>query len=638
MVRQTLFASSRGRAAGRGSGALSSASFRLGALVLGIIFGAYAGISLNSASLTNSLLSSHLLAKEQLEFLNRDGRAHASVASPPVSDDSNSHTTPTTLLEHPTLETKPSSTTRSAQPQRTDASARTGSSGNAAVTESEVLQETELDGSVVMPGLDNLVESAAECQRSCRASFDQNIVGCNVWVYSERTRQCWLKRQDDVANGLRSRAKGHGVPWSSGYIKGPIVTNPFQEQNVTDTTPPFEVIPGLSVHVVVTSNGNPYMNWQMRLYYQSYLRVRQEPGSVLKALTRVLHRSTPDELMFEVPSVVIPPLHVECDAYCWYPVEDRAQAIVDWLKTEDSRRCSHIMLAETDYVFHKSLSSSAIPRQPRTAVGFPFHYIAPKYPRVKAIVERLNLLEGEATLDDVPSTGNAPFIISHDDLSEVAPLWAKLMQDTIHDREAVIGLGWLRDMYAFSIALARRKIKVDLTPVPRNLLMTQPPHDDQLGEAAMLHYTWGALVYTVNGNQKIWEFDKRLAWGGQNAPSPRKMEIIPRPPDFDPKEPLRLQDNMQITRARLNMLHVLTSDLNLAIAALPDKQIPQGFPDAKTAHVASLPSKEVKALVNKMQEKARKDAQFEKSRGIDPVYGVVGVVLWEEGQPKSKAL
>eukprot|EP00958_Prasinococcus_capsulatus_P005240 scaffold508_cov554-Prasinococcus_capsulatus_cf.AAC.20 len=451
------------------------------------------------------------------------------------------------------------------------------------------------------------------------------------------------------------------------------------------------------------------MNWQMRLYYQSYLRVRQEPGSVLKALTRVLHRSTPDELMFEVPSVVIPPLHVECDAYCWYPVEDRAQvsplevragccrtivvsrelamfdeqAIVDWLKTEDSRRCSHIMLAETDYVFHKSLSSSAIPRQPRTAVGFPFHYIAPyvtldrfawlslrKYPRVKAIVERLNLLEGEATLDDVPSTGNAPFIISHDDLSEVAPLWAKLMQDTIHDREAVIGLGWLRDMYAFSIALARRKIKVDLTPVPRNLLMTQPPHDDQLGEAAMLHYTWGALVYTVNvrilnlplradrftwqgwvvstfseiyrsvlqGNQKIWEFDKRLAWGGQNAPSPRKMEIIPRPPDFDPKEPLRLQDNMQITRARLNMLHVLTSDLNLAIAALPDKQIPQGFPDAKTAHVASLPSKEVKALVNKMQEKARKDAQFEKSRGIDPVYGVVGVVLWEEGQPKSKAL
>ena len=57
-------------------------------------------------------------------------------------------------------------------------------------------------------------------------------------------------------------------------------------------------------------------------------------------------------------------------------------------------------------------------------------------------------------------------------------------------------LGWLRDMYAFSIALVRRKIKVDLTPIPDNLLMTQPPHDDKLGKAAILHYTWGALMYT----------------------------------------------------------------------------------------------------------------------------------------------
>ena len=63
---------------------------------------------------------------------------------------------------------------------------------------------------------------------------------------------------------------------------------------------------------------------------------------------------------------------------------------------------------------------------------------------MKAIIERLGLLEGEATLDEVPNTGNAPFVISHEDLSEVAPLWAKLMQDTIGDREAVIGLGMLK--------------------------------------------------------------------------------------------------------------------------------------------------------------------------------------------------
>ena len=52
---------------------------------------------------------------------------------------------------------------------------------------------------------------------------------------------------------------------------------------------------------------------------------------MLKALTRILHRSTPDELMFEVPTVLIRPLHVECDSYCWYPVEDRAQVL--WMGT-----------------------------------------------------------------------------------------------------------------------------------------------------------------------------------------------------------------------------------------------------------------------------------------------------------------
>ena len=57
----------------------------------------------------------------------------------------------------------------------------------------------------------------------------------------------------------------------------------------------------------------------------------------------------------------------------------------------------------------------------------------------------------------------------------------------------------------------------------------------------------------------MWEFDKRLAWGGQNAPSPRKMELIPLPPAYNPNVPLRLQD------------------LNLAIDALDDKQIPQGI-------------------------------------------------------------
>ena len=75
----------------------------------------------------------------------------------------------------------------------------------------------------------------------------------------------------------------------------------------------------------------------------------------------------------------------------------------------------------------------------------------------------------------------------------------------------------------------------------------------------------------------MWEFDKRLARGGQNAPSPRKMELIPLPPAYNPNVPLRLQDNMRVTPERLAMMRILTEDLNLAIDALDDKQIPQGI-------------------------------------------------------------
>ena len=61
-----------------------------------------------------------------------------------------------------------------------------------------------------------------------------------------------------------------------------------------------------------------------------------------------------------------------------------------------------------------------------------------------------------------------------------------------------------------------------------------------------------------------------------------------------------------------------------------------GFASVQSAYAASLPSKESKQLAHQMHMRAKQNADFEKSRGIDPVYGVVGVVLWQEGQPKSK--
>ena len=94
------------------------------------------------------------------------------------------------------------------------------------------------------------------------------------------------------------------------------------------------------------------------------------------------------------------------------------------------------------------------------------------------------------------------------------------------DDAAVEALGWVRDMYAWSFAAARTGIKHELLEPPKNPLMVQPPSDTcvpgrvcacgaaradgaalfcrSLGEAAILHYTWGPVVYNKS-DVIVWE-------------------------------------------------------------------------------------------------------------------------------------
>lgn len=41
--------------------------------------------------------------------------------------------------------------------------------------------------------------------------------------------------------------------------------------------------------------------------------------------------------------------------------------------------------------------------------------------------------------------------------------------------------------------------------------MVQPPADSQLGDAALCHYTWGAIFKdTLQEDKEVWKFDKRF--------------------------------------------------------------------------------------------------------------------------------
>ena len=179
---------------------------------------------------------------------------------------------------------------------------------------------------------------------------------------------------------------------------------------------------------MITSNGQPYMNWQTRVFYQTWLKAKDQPGSPLAHFTRVLHRTRDDELTLEVPTVRIDPTHPECDDGCDYAVKDRARAIAAWTTTEDARRCSHVLMAEADYLLVRSPPPSVMLARGH-AYGFLFGYIIPWHADAAPASRVLHDPDRWGVpMEDVPQSGNAPQVIHVDDLAEVAPTWADLVE------------------------------------------------------------------------------------------------------------------------------------------------------------------------------------------------------------------
>lgn len=75
----------------------------------------------------------------------------------------------------------------------------------------------------------------------------------------------------------------------------------FPDANTWPITPVKEKMPGNTIHTLFTSNGSPYQNIQARIMVGTYNLVRKMPGGErLVALTRIMHRTKPDEVMDEV--------------------------------------------------------------------------------------------------------------------------------------------------------------------------------------------------------------------------------------------------------------------------------------------------------------------------------------------------
>lgn len=61
-------------------------------------------------------------------------------------------------------------------------------------------------------------------------------------------------------------------------------------------------------HVTVTATDAAYSQWQCRIMYYWYKKVKDMPGSDMGNFTRILHSGRADQLMDEIPTFVVDPL------------------------------------------------------------------------------------------------------------------------------------------------------------------------------------------------------------------------------------------------------------------------------------------------------------------------------------------
>ena len=441
----------------------------------------------------------------------------------------------------------------------------------------EAHEHTEYWGAVVLNGDNHKTEDAGKCCDACRNLNRASGNRCNVWVYNPNSKACWLKFEKNIKE-MKPANSGAGVPWVAGKFTD--LKPPKPPQHPPATGKRYEDMPRC-LHGVMTSSGNAYMNWQSRIMYQTWQNHASQPGSIMKAFTRVLHKGRDDELMVEIPTMRFEPIQTHCDSWCDYPVADRSSAIARWSQTSDSETCSHIVMLETDHVIVKSPPESIL-LPPGQAYGFEFTYINVNHPTMRS---HFSEEYGDKSKGIIPRTGNSPTVITAEDLRKVAPKWAEFVARTEQPGNVKKSLGWLRDMYAYDLAAFVSGIKHTFYGAGKpESIMAQPPADEELGGAFILHYTWGPEIYDVDGTTMLWKFDKRTYGGGQYQRGPYKLVKLEDPPPW--KEGFKLQTFFApraISENKHALIAMLITEINAAIDKLP--RVPKGHDSLEEAQM-----------------------------------------------------
>jgi len=267
-------------------------------------------------------------------------------------------------------------------------------------------------------------------------------------------------------------------------------------------------------HVVMTAASGLYQEWQSRIAYYHYLKMKRlHPCSDLGGFTRLFNtpNAQPDGLMDEIPTLLVKQLGhgscSECDR--GFIVMNRPWGVVQFVDSEHFK--SHIeeeyvLVIETDHMMMKVLPNTAEPDLP---IGFGFYYMLGTDPKLKPVVQKF--LDPSIDPITVDAVGPSPILIHKPLLGRVARPWWEMSQRMQRDGDAQRIFGWVLEMWGYNIAVRnmgiRHTVSKDIQVEP------QGEGTDDMDTKSIYHYTFGLTPKPIFPGAPSWRLDKRMYYG-----------------------------------------------------------------------------------------------------------------------------
>eukprot|EP00889_Picochlorum_renovo_P006827 jgi/Picre1/33857/NNA_001336.t1 len=180
----------------------------------------------------------------------------------------------------------------------------------------------------------------------------------------------------------------------------------------------------------------------------------------------------------------------------------------------------------------------------------------------------MEILYPGGDVNAIPNSGPAPILMTLDNWLRVTNDWED-MAAKIEANDAIKKkLGWVREMYGFSIAVAKNGIELDTTKED-NRFIVQPPADDSLGKAHAFHYTQCTIFKTMD-DKDVWGYDKRFHTDPSDALRVPKIDPVP---PFKEGQWKFIEGN-PVTRKNHESISMMINQMNRAIETLKPKSCP----------------------------------------------------------------